>query len=303
MVRHPNTIILGMQGPSSAFYLPELDGLIFALGFDGTGVKVNRKLDEQSMNTIADTVDARYTSSPMSPVKLEVTSKTYSPETRIINLGVKATSLADALQGIFRINLAITENHVMGPQQHDPGCPGGDPYPFKHIPHYNVLRKIVLGVDGEGLISGLWARDNSISKNYSFKLDSTGWAAGNCNIVIYVDKKGDTLCHSEIQQAIVQSVTRPIGVNEILQKTSTVLNVFPNPSQGIMTIQIQVNKSGNARLSLSNIFGQEVRSIIDQSIVPGEQSFWFNTSGISPGVYYLILLTRNEKISQKIVIL
>ena len=191
----------------------------------------------------------------------------------------------------------------MGPQQHDPGCPGGDPYPDKLIPHYNVVRKIVLGSDGEGLISGSWAKNNSISKTYSFKLDSASWVAENCNIIIYVDKKGDTLCHSEIQQAVVQSVTRPVGIIESQQNQVQVLSVFPNPSQGIMTIQVQLNKEGTGRLSLFDVFGREVKIISEGFMGNGLLSFQFNSREVASGIYSVLLRTGKEKISHKIVIL
>jgi hypothetical protein len=134
MNRHPNTIVLGIQGPSSMFHLPGLDSLIWALEFQSTGALVNRQNLEIPVDMIVDSIDARYASSDQAPVRITVVSKSYQPATRMIDITVEATSLVTTLQGIFRINLAVVENNLMGPQQHDPGCPGGDPYPETFIP-------------------------------------------------------------------------------------------------------------------------------------------------------------------------
>ncbi|MCK9203479.1 MAG: Omp28-related outer membrane protein [Bacteroidales bacterium] len=302
-VRHPNTIILGIQGPSSLFYLPKMDSLMFALGFDGTGAKVNRQYDEQSVTSIADSVDARYAASPQAPVKIEITSKSFDAQTRMVNISIKVTSLADNLNGLFRINMAITEDLVMGPQQHDPGCPGGDPYPFTLIPHYNVMRDIILTTHGEMLIDGIWTKDLAITRSYSFKLDSAALVPGNSNIVIYVDKKGDTLGQSPIQQAIVQSVTRPVGISEDLQEQNGSLFVYPNPSNGMTTFRLTMRQESVVSLFICNAIGQERMIVSNRKMSAGMNDIPYDVSELAPGVYSVILKTINDKIYTKLIIL
>ena len=303
LASHPNTIILAIQGPSSMFYLPQFDSLIWALDFQSTGAIVNRQWNEIPVDEMVDSVDARYASSSQSPVKINVAFKSYVPATRMINLSVEATSMLMDLQGVYRINLAVTENNLMGPQQHDPGCPGGDPFPDKFIPHYNVLRKLVLPIPGEELISGTWAKDQTIAKSYSFKLDSASWVAENCNIVVYVDKKADALNHAEIQQAIIQSVTRPVGIDQQQTGSVSLLTIYPNPSQGEALARINVRVAGNIRLSLVNYLGIEVAVPSNEAYSPGIHDIRVNTSGFSPGIYSLMITGPNEKSFYKLIIL
>lgn len=300
--QHPNTTVLGIQGQSSMFYQPSLDSLIMMLGFQSTSTLVNREGSEQTVDGIVDSVNARYAAASQSPVKISITAKTYNPDTRMVNITVEITSLDMNLQGIFRINLAVTENNVMGPQQHDPGCPGGDPYPDKFIPHYNVMRKIVLPVQGETLINGAWAKDQTFTKTYSFKLDSIDWDATNCNIVVYVDKKGVSLGTSQIQQSIIQSVTRPVGVGPDPDKFGSVIAIYPNPSMGESMVKINIKESGIVRLYLVNSIGQEVAVISDQLMGVGNHSIRLNTAGLSSGLYSLILQMQHERNIYKLII-
>jgi hypothetical protein len=300
--RHPNTIVLGIQGPSSLFYLPQFDSLMWALNFQSTGALVNRQGNEIPVDAIADSVDGRYAFSVQSPVKIRVVSKTYQPVTRMIDISVEATSLMANLQGIFRINLAVVENHLMGPQQHDPGCPGGDPYPETLIPHYNVLRKLVLGVSGEELVNGTWAKDQTISRSYSFKLDSANWAAENCNIVVYVDKKAEMLNHSEIQQAILQAVTWPAGIDQPEAGFFPQVTLYPNPSRDESTVRINLKVAGNIRLCLINSMGSEVTVPANFFFSPGIHDIPVHTAGLAPGLYSLLIQGHNEKGIYKMII-
>ncbi len=300
--QHPNTVVLGIQGPSSMFYLPQFEQLFTEMAFQSTGTLVNRQGKEIPVDDMVDSVNARYVAAGQSPVKIRIVSKFYNAVTRMIDVSVELTSVVADLPGTYRINLAVVENNLMGPQQHDPGCPGGDPYPDKFIPHYNVLRKLVLPVLGEEFISGTWTKDQTISKSYSFKLDSTDWAAENCDMVVYVDKKADSLFRSEIQQAVRQSVTRPLGIDTHENSVASVTAVYPNPSAGLATLRINVKNAGRIRVSLVNASGAVVAVPADQVFGSGSHDIQLNNTGLPPGLYSLVLEERNEKSIYKLII-
>jgi hypothetical protein len=303
-VRHPNTIILAIQGPSSLFYLPKMDSLMFCLGFQGTGTKINRQYNDQSVETMADSVDGRYLLSPEAPVKLEVLSKAFNPQTREIDLSIRATSLIDGLDGTFRINLAITEDHLMGPQQHDPGCPGSNPYPYDILPHYNVVRDIILTTNGELLINGIWNKDLALTRNYHFKLDTTAVVPENSNIVIYVDKKGDTLGQSAIQQAIVQSVTRPVGIPENQSGQGFSISLYPNPpAHGTARLHLSTDRYGWADVALFDLLGRKLQDLPGIRVSPGSNLIPIPVPELKAGIYIIESQLNNKKVLTRLVIL
>jgi hypothetical protein len=152
------------------------------------------------------------------------------------------------------------------------------------------------------LISGAWSKDQTISRSYSFKLDSASWAAENCNIVVYIDKKAEHLNQSEIQQAIVQAVTWPAGIDQPEPGLISMVALYPNPCLGETSVKINVKAAGNIRLCLVNSMGIEAGVPTNLYASPGIHEIRVSTEGLKPGLYSLLLRGQNEQSVYKLII-
>ena len=68
-------------------------------------------------------------------------------------------------------------------------------------------------------------------------------------------------------------------------------HINPNPSSGIIHIEIQTTETGRTQLALVNVLGQQVVTISDGELKPGLHSFDLNTHDLSAGSYFLTLTT------------
>ncbi|NVO04034.1 MAG: C10 family peptidase [Bacteroidetes bacterium] len=84
-------------------------------------------------------------------------------------------------------------------------------------------------------------------------------------------------------------------------KPKTSFNVFPNPNNGMFTVELNGDNSENLNLSVYNIVGKEVYSI--KNIAASNQfSKRINLEGLSNGIYFIKLESNSNSYSQKIIL-
>jgi hypothetical protein len=81
------------------------------------------------------------------------------------------------------------------------------------------------------------------------------------------------------------------------------LKVFPNPTSGTFTIQLNVRASTTVTVSLHNMEGKLVATDTIQDVQPGTFT-WNNqiTPPLTAGVYFLTVATDKESVSRKVVV-
>ena len=109
-----------------------------------------------------------------------------------------------------------------------------------------------------------------------------------------------SLCGYNTSDTVVVNVNSSTNINELILKNDEVI-ISPNPSNGILSIQISNKKFSiqKSEIKLLNLFGKEVNSFILTSI--DEK---IEIQNLEKGIYY-IQLQKNNKIivTKKIVIL
>jgi hypothetical protein len=298
LVQHPKTSIIQIHGPLSNYETPSLTHIVDSLNFQMPGtILINRQNLYATQEETVDSVNFVYNTSPEAPVKLEILTKSFNSSTRELSVSIRATSLVSNPDGLFRINLMVTEGNLIGWQQHFPECPGGDNYN-----HQNVLRAIAAGFTGDTLITGPWATQQSVTWNKSLTLD-TAWIPLNCTFLVYVDKKMGPLHKSPIQQSIHQNVEAPLGVIPGTDRPAGIVSVFPNPVHGIANVHILIKEPGLTTISLQTINGKKVRERLFPAIGPGSYNLEFDTAELPAGIYILTVITGPTTSSQTIQIL
>jgi len=76
----------------------------------------------------------------------------------------------------------------------------------------------------------------------------------------------------------------------------------PNPASGRSTIAFTLPQAGRVRLTLHDVAGRTIRTLVDESRAAGAQSVTFETRGLEPGVYYCRLQAGRHSESRHLLV-
>lgn len=93
----------------------------------------------------------------------------------------------------------------------------------------------------------------------------------------------------------------PSGLSEKEPIVSS-LEVFPNPTKGLINLSFTTAKSGSLAISLRNVLGKEVLFFENQTLPEGEQVKQLDVGGLPSGMYFLILSNEDGVSTKPIVI-
>jgi len=78
---------------------------------------------------------------------------------------------------------------------------------------------------------------------------------------------------------------------------------YPNPFNPTTKINFSIPKSGNVKLTVYNLVGQEVSVILNQNLNVGNYNFDFDASNLNSGVYFYTLQSENFRETKRMVLL
>ena len=114
---------------------------------------------------------------------------------------------------------------------------------------------------------------------------------------------------NDVGNADIQLNPTAIGGNTTLLPTSSSLSQnYPNPFNAQTMISFAVGAKGRVELSVFNVIGQKVSTLIDADYVPGNyQVIWngrdMNGNTVSSGVYYYNLKIGDQSQTMKMTLL
>ncbi|MEE2877122.1 MAG: FG-GAP-like repeat-containing protein [Candidatus Neomarinimicrobiota bacterium] len=84
------------------------------------------------------------------------------------------------------------------------------------------------------------------------------------------------------------------------------LKAYPNPYNGELTISVEVESAASIEISVHNLLGQKIETIIDSPFHAGTHQFFWHRENLPSGIYLLMAVTSKrdrpqEKLIQKIV--
>ena len=90
------------------------------------------------------------------------------------------------------------------------------------------------------------------------------------------------------------------AIDEIRSENSELLSqIYPNPCKGLSTISYKLDKPAQVKLSIKNVFGQEVKTIVDANQQGGNFIVYFDANSIANGVYFYSLMINGTTIETK----
>ncbi|MBL7913111.1 MAG: T9SS type A sorting domain-containing protein [Bacteroidia bacterium] len=93
----------------------------------------------------------------------------------------------------------------------------------------------------------------------------------------------------------------PNGLNELTKSYN--LNIFPNPSNGEITVKFNLNDASTVKVNVVDVLGKNVLPVSTHNFGSGEQAISINKgSTLAKGIYFVNLNVNGAKLSKKLVI-
>jgi hypothetical protein len=135
----------------------------------------------------------------------------------------------------------------------------------------------------------------------NFTIDPT-WVTEHCEIVMFVQDM-DT---KEILQGgkVMVNDLIPTGVEEDLDQNGVAIrNIYPNPFSNETNISFSLLESGNVAVSIYDMTGREVASLLDGEMTAGEHLIsWKAGNELPNGLYFCTITTADTKVTQKVML-
>jgi hypothetical protein len=100
--------------------------------------------------------------------------------------------------------------------------------------------------------------------------------------------------------SLVSDLKATTNINKM--ESQTALQLSPNPAGEKVTIGWTNENDGPVILSLLNIHGSYIETIVSENFRKGAQKFVWHTSHLSPGIYLVRINSGNNTSTQKLVI-
>lgn len=122
-------------------------------------------------------------------------------------------------------------------------------------------------------------------------------------IISYSDSEEELLTQIKNARALqlfeVTELAEPVGtVEEITDserpKSTELLPAYPNPFNPVTTLSYSIAEHTHAVLSVYDILGRRVATLVNEQLAPGNYNTMFDASALSSGVYQVILKTDNQ---------
>ena len=82
----------------------------------------------------------------------------------------------------------------------------------------------------------------------------------------------------------------------LLPENFSVKQNYPNPFNPSTTIEFTINENSNVNLSIYNLLGQKITTLINQPMSAGAHSVQFNASNLSSGIYFYHIAIHSNKL-------
>lgn len=235
---------------------------------------------------------------------LTVTSD-YSDSTRMVTLDIAALTLTD-LTKKYRLNVVVSEDSLNYRQKINQ-YETPEIYPYYHM---NVYRKAVTGPYGEPFIDSAVARGVTLRKSYTFALP-LDIAVDHAHIAVFIH---ENLANSigPVQQIVLFPIKvsgQQTAVREASEPMEFRLSANrPNPFNPSTAIDYTVARSGGVEISVYDILGRRVRTLVNAPHVPGDYTVVWDGRDekgetVSGGVYLYWMRSGSGILTHKMLLL
>ena len=84
-----------------------------------------------------------------------------------------------------------------------------------------------------------------------------------------------------------------------VQEQDSYFSNYPNPFSSETTLKFDLEKAGKVKLTLYNALGKEVKTLLNDQLMPGKYALPWNADGYPVGIYFFKLETKDYVITRK----
>ncbi|MCF7803301.1 MAG: glycoside hydrolase family 88 protein [Candidatus Marinimicrobia bacterium] len=254
------------------------------------------------------------------------------PHNDYINFGIGSFSVA------FWLKQSVENEHMrylIKGTHSDPGT--GKRYEVFHHAENQVRfaiddnsTKTSLQVSNDDFVTGNWVHVVAIRNtekeqvylyvngtNVGYEQDVTGDISQNEDMYIGVSPDEDNtyleatlddirLYNYALSKSQIQNLYSQVGVEsngDLPDRYKLAVSSYPNPFNPVTTIEYTIPEQSEINLSVYNLLGEKVRSLVNSVQVQGQYSYRFDAAGLSSGVYICRLRMNNEIRTTKLLLL
>lgn len=271
-----------------------------------------------------DTIATRIINTETPRVTIDIQG-TYNPATRQISATATANFLQAVPSGDYRISIYLVEDSVSGSGYgYDQKCYDANfantHYPGQYDPntdmihgyyHRHVLRSALSPAWGS---SGVIPNAPVTGTNYSTTVNYTvpsNYNDSRISLVAFVSHYGPNPTASTTGNGnrwvlnANEARLSPVFSTGITNCTANLaeLNVYPNPSEGPLTIAGSLAQSCTMSVYVSDLNGRRVLNITEGKTQPaGEFTATIQAGELAPGIYFVVLQTDSGIMTRKLVV-
>ncbi len=153
------------------------------------------------------------------------------------------------------------------------------------------------------------SKDNAFGENgYALANIENEWFPAN-NSTMQQDGKILTVGVNGFNIALVRINNTGTPVTDVEHEGNTIVNGFellqnyPNPFNPTTVISFHLSIGGNYKLTIYNMLGQKIKTLIDGEFSSGLHEINFNSNGFSSGTYFYSLRGENVHITKKMLLI
>ncbi|MDP4290586.1 MAG: T9SS type A sorting domain-containing protein [Bacteroidota bacterium] len=163
-------------------------------------------------------------------------------------------------------------------------------------------------------VSPFWVklvRNNNVLTGYESSEGNIWWKIGDVTIPMAQDVYIGVAVSSHVSGTICPvrfdnvTVTKdsPVGIDDSKDQSIQKLTVMPNPINSTARILYYIPNTGMSRLSIYDLKGTEIKTLVDKSLLIGNYECQLDTSDIPNGTYLVRLVTATSYETYKIVVI
>ena len=208
-----------------------------------------------------------------------------------INVTGNIKPLADFPNNNLKLRIAVVEDSIY--------YTGGT---TTQSHYYQVMRKML--PDANGVTIGPFTSNVSKTFDQSYNFTVGGVAQGNYNI--YTDMNSLSVVvfvQDDVTKDILQSTVASFSVGmQNIDVNNVSIKVYPNPAKDYINMFVQLTENKDVTANIVDVLGKQVNSVNFGTLGSGDHNLQLSTENLSSGIYFVEILSGNEKVSKKIVV-
>ncbi|MCD4732567.1 MAG: T9SS type A sorting domain-containing protein, partial [Bacteroidales bacterium] len=99
-------------------------------------------------------------------------------------------------------------------------------------------------------------------------------------------------------------VDETVGIYEFSNYHSSIsINIYPNPFKITAEIEFNIPQASYVKVSVVDFIGKGIQTLLSKHLPAGTYQFEWNTKGLTEGIYFVHMKTKNSSVVRKVMIL